>query len=291
VNIGTQKSEKITKQLIEFGKQLKLKNNGSVEIDSATWYLEGLMNYENANNNHNHNNLDFYHDSIVVYTSGESITLNELNNAYIYFTNKLTQILVDKNDTSYKCDLIDIQIKPTGLKNGETTIKIMTSMGSLPIGFNYTFGPNDYWKWGWKLGRCDIYNGLNIGKDATDQLELRMNAVAYTQPGYFTEVVELTIYPGSEYFDPNYPGTWVPYMMFFASGSGINPPEEPCLSPLELNYYLDKFAFIKIYNQPPTKIFKSVNVYYDYTVGTNSWTRVHAYSINYGKYVETQIPS
>lgn len=283
-NSEAQKSLKITKQLLDFRDNLKLKSGGSLPADSATWYLEGLLNYENANNDHNFINLNFIYDSIVIYTGGSSISTNDLNIAYGYFNNRLQQEVSVHNDTAYKFDLVDIQSINTGLKNGETVITMSASGGVHLVGVYIAFGADDFWRWGQGLGKCD---GSNLGTDATDKLEQRFNnpAVVINREGFFLNVEKNTAYFfDPQYHDPDYILGWDSQMLFSAGGIGINPPTEPCLSPQDLNYYLSKFDFIKESKCPPTKSFKNVHVKEDFFPTTGSWSRGHDYEMYFGNF-------
>lgn len=276
-------SLKTTQQLLSFREQMNLKSSSSLPADSATWYLEGLLNFENANNDHKIFGLTFNHDSLVLNTAGSNISMAELNIAYNYFSDKLNQISLAYNDTAYKFDLIDININYSGLKSGETIITMVAPSGYHLIGNYIAFEDYDYWFWGGNLGKCGNFTG-NEGIDAADKLQLRFNnPINPYEPGYFTSVEEKEAWPiETVYADPNYPGSWNPTMIFYASGTGSSPPSEPCLSPLELNYYLSKFDFIKNYNKPPGKAFKNVEV--KTTVGTqmSNWERLHYYVLYYG---------
>jgi hypothetical protein len=71
------------------------------------------------------------------------------------------------------------------------------------------------------------------------------------------------------------------YMIFETSGIGEEPTEEPCLDYNELNYYLSKFDYIKNYNKPSNKSFKSIYVYDDFALGITYWIRRHFYELYY----------
>lgn len=275
---------KIAKQLLAFHEQLNLKSGGSLQTDSAIWYLEGLLNFENANNDHHIINLTFNYDSIVVYTGGSTISIETLNSVYLYFTNRLNQISGAFIDSSYRFDLIDLSTSKNGLKNGETVIKMIAPAGLNLIGDYFAFENEDYWIWGWDLGKCGSYSGNNIGTDAADKLQQRFNSpINLLVDGYFTSVGDVEAWPWeSVYSDLNYPGSWYPSMIFYAAGSGPNPPLEPCLSPADLNYYLSKFDFIKNNCKPAGKTFKNVEVIDTYGLGVQYWERVHYYKLFYG---------
>ncbi len=283
-NTDIKASKKTTQQLLSFREQLNLKTGRSIPTDSATWYLEGLLNFENANNDHKIFDLTFNHDSLVLYTAGSTISMEELNIAYNYFSDKLNQISLAYNDTAYKFDLIDIRINYSGLKSGETIITMVAPSGYHLIGNYIAFETYDYWFWGGNLGKCGDYIGNNVGTDAADKLQARFNnPINPYEPGYFTSIEEKQAWPyETVYSDPNYPGSWYPAMIFWASGLGSSPPSEPCLSPLELNYYLSKFDFIKNYNKPPGKVFKNVEVKDTFGLSTQYWERIHYYTLFYG---------
>jgi len=208
------------------------------------------------------------------------IDMAQLNEAYNILTEKLASIQEAKGDPSYKFDVVDLEIESTNLKDGEVKLTMSSALGNLPVGFNYSFGPTDYWIWGRDLGKCGDYTGQEIGKDAAEQLEIRMNA-ATSSPGYFTEVVYRDAYP-SDFPDPNYPGQWQHYKMFSMGGNGSGPNEEPCLNPTELIYYMSNWPEIRNYLKPEGKTFKNVLVWDTYTLGVGYWQYIHLYRMSFG---------
>ena len=196
----------------------------------------------------------------------------------------MNQISLAYNDTAYKFDLIDININYSGLKSGETIITMVAPSGYHLIGNYIAFEDYDYWFWGWNLGRCGDYINNNVGTDAADKLQIRFNnPINPYEPGYFTSIEEKQAWPHETvYADPNYPGSWYPAMIFDVAGLGANPPSEPCLSPLELNYYLSKFDFIKNNCKPTGKVFRNVEVIDEHGLSTQYWERLHYYILYYG---------
>ena len=253
-----QAGTKTTKQLLAFRDNLKLKSSGSLPTDSATWYLEGLLNYENANNDHQFDGLEFFKDSIIITTLGNSLSLNELNEAYLRFTNKLNLISQTKNDSNFTFDAISLTYEPSGLKNGEAKFAMVVSGGLNIVGAYLAFGPTDYWVWGLSLGKCGPYSGGT--SNAALELEYRFNHPVIGIPsesGYYTEV-ETVYASGQEYPDPNNPGPYCDYKIFYfdAGNTGI----WPCISPTELNYYLSTFSYVMNDKKPPLKTFINVSV-------------------------------
>lgn len=279
------KPSKTTKLILDFKEKLNLKSIATLENDSATWYLEGLLNFENANNTHNLGYLEFFNDTLVLSTSGTSIDMDDLNTAYAYFTQKLNQISQQQNNPDFKFDLVNLEILTSNLKNGETKITMNASGGQNLVGVYLAFGDTDYWRWGWDLGICE---GGHIGTDAADMLELRFNnpaAGVNPLPGYFTEVeTRVAWFSATQWYDPNYTLGWMPQKLFYANGTGNNPNPEPCLSPNDLNYYLSKFDEIKNSLKPVNKQFKNVEVEEDFYTSTGTWSRGHDYYLNFGKF-------
>jgi len=280
-NPNTQMSNGITKRILAFRDNLKMKSGGSISIDSATWSLEGLLNLENANNNHQIDGLEFYYDSLVINTSEGSFSINALNDAYEHFTNELDLITQSVNNSYFAFDAVDISVVNTGLKNGEVKLVMGTSGGlqTNTVGNYIAFGSTDYWNWGMDGGKCGAYSGQGGFVDAADKLSYKFNhPLVAREAGFFTDL-ESHSASGESYPDPNNPGPYCDYKIFFfnAGNTGI----WPCLSPEELNYYLSTFPFIVNDNQPEGKTFVNVSVT---DVFFPNYTHVywHEYGLNYG---------
>ncbi len=78
-----------TQKLIDFKNKLNSKDGGSLCIESATWHLEGLLNYENANNDHKMNNLSFNYDTLQFNYLANELTYPEMEVIYKALKNKL----------------------------------------------------------------------------------------------------------------------------------------------------------------------------------------------------------
>jgi hypothetical protein len=275
-------SKKIEALILDFKDKLDnhLKDGTTYAADSAVWYVEGLLNYEQANNSHNFNGLEFYKDSVLLNATNGEIPILELNDAYAYFDGVIASILEQANDPLLNIDLIDVSISETGLKDGSVEMGVMISTGR-GTSINYTlFGGTDYWYWGNDLGACDPLNPSNVVTDAAELLEYKFNhPISVGQSGWFSSI-DSVIVMGDEYPDPNNPGPYCEAMIFFYMPP-FNPPDDPCLDYEELNYYLSKFDYIKADNQPYDKTFKSVYVgesMYPWGV-ENFW---HYYTLYYG---------
>lgn len=272
-------SKKTTEQLLAFREQLKLKNGASLPIDSANWYLEGLLNYEQANNNHQFDGLQFFYDTLVMYTSGAELSIADLNEAHTYFSNKLTEIAQAQNITDFAFDAVDISIATNGLKSGETQLTMVVGGGSNTIGYYTAFGLTDYWTWGMQGGKCGTFAGQGGLSDAAQELNYKFNhPLVVPGPGYYTDV--LPVYAdGTEFPDPNNPGPYCDYKIFWfdASNTGI----WPCLGPDELNYYLSTMPYIINAKRPVGKSYVNVNVTAMLILnGDNKYW--HSYALSYG---------
>ncbi|MBL7114017.1 MAG: hypothetical protein ISS19_18915 [Bacteroidales bacterium] len=183
----------------------------------------------------------------------------------------------NQSSPDFGFDIIDINSVETELKDG-TVVMYMESSSSDDLANNYVpFNQDDYWYWGWDLGKCNGYQGVG---DAADKLEYKFNhPIMPSSYYYFTDVVIILVEPTSQYYDPNNP--YGEYMLFRKTGPGANPPEEPCMIPDELNYYLNKFDYIKNLNKPQDKFFKCVEVIDDIIIGSG-WGRIHKYDLYYG---------
>lgn len=284
-NLGHDKarSQKVNHLIKEFKANLLQKTSGTMQLDSSVWYIEGLLNYEQANNLHNFSNLNFFRDSITLTPVNGSLSLEQINSAYDQFTATLQAMLAQQNDTGYHIDLADINLQSTGFKDGSVELVLGASGGTNGIP-NYTpFGTTDYWRWGWDLGKCGSYTG-GVGQDATDLLQYKFNHPLYAgQPGYVTDV-DLAIVTGADFpSDPANPGPYCDYIIFYTP---YNPPGfQPCLSPDELNFYLSYFDYIKEAMRPVGKTFRNVEVYPDVVYGSPS-SKIHSYYLHYGYLID-----
>ncbi len=258
------------------------KSGEYITADSAVWYLEGLLNFEKANNNHVFGDVDFYHNTLTVTVTDGQISLSELNILYITIDAWVEIIQQQSGNEDYSFDIVDLNLETTGLKSGTQNLVVSISGGVLGIGLNYyPFGTTDYWYWGYELGKCGEYSGY-IGKDASTELQRKFrNPIAVPGPGYYTDVVRIDVVPGFDtaFDDPEnapYAGT-----MLYSQG-GTNNAFDQCLSPNDLNYYLSKFDFIRNTKNPPNKQYKTVEVIYTDSPGIGYWLHIHIYKLYYG---------
>ena len=270
-NAQQTQSKRIEALILKFKDKLEnnLKDGTTYAADSATWYVEALLNYEQANNAHNFTGLEFYKDSVLLNSTNGEIPIQELDDAYSYFNGVIATILQQANDPLLNVDLIDVSFDETGLKDGTVEMELVVSTGK-GSSINYTLFPDSAdWYWGDDLGACGD-NNSGDETDAADKLEYKFNhPISVGQSGWFTGVVDIWL-DGYDYPDNSYPGNPGPHcnkMIFLYDPDAIEDP--PCIEHEELNYYLSKFDYIKADTQPTGKTFKTVDVL-DYSSGTGS---------------------
>ncbi|MBW6490651.1 MAG: hypothetical protein K0B15_05575 [Lentimicrobium sp.] len=277
-------NNKVTSILLDFKQTLKHKSTGTLIADSAEWYLEGLLNLEQANNSHEFGRVDFYHDTLIVNLIGNQVSLVDLNNLYSAISDWVNNIKQSKNNESYTFDIINLSFEETGLKNGDKNLAVSLSGGLIGYIPNYVpFDSTDYWYWCCGMGKCGDYTGQYIGRDATTELQFKFRHPLVVEPtGYFVSV-QSSLAMFYDYMDNENP--FGQYMMFYRSGYGPNVPDI-CPSPDELNYYLNKFDYIKTSKAIPGKTFSNVEVGWSHGVALPYWEAMHYYTLYFGEKIE-----
>ena len=268
-------TNKTTQKLISFRQDMFSKSGGSMTSDSAEWHLEGLLNFEQANNTHEFIQVEFLYDTLTWPASNGVISYEGLQQVYASVNDLARSMALQSGNPDYTFDVIDLQVIETGLKNGEQAVMVSLS-GGLPgtIPTYMPFDASDYWESGGLQGKCDIYAGQFMGRDATTELEDHFRG-PYTIPGYYISVD--TFYAHAfDNEDPDNP--YGDYMMWMENKNHSN----NCLSPGELNYYLSKWDFIKNKYKPVNKTYCSVDVELDVIVFPNSSEEFHTYILKYG---------
>ncbi len=277
----------IAEKLLDFKQTIQSQNKEAVlyTMEDAEWHLEGLLNYEEANNEHNWHGLEFENRTYEVPVSKGQISSSNLNLAYESFLAEINSLLAE--DENLRSDMVNINIEENQMKDGTATVGMTYSFGSIIAIPNYNpFGPDEYWNWGdpgetGSGGVCGT-NTLISTDYANDRLQDKLNNPTTTgQPGYYTNLLvkEKT---GTEYdSDLNHPN--YPYREFiiYYDANGI---WDECLSPTELNYYLSKFDFIKEDAKPANKTFASVEVIDEYIAHQHGTDLLYIYKLFYGNF-------
>ena len=247
-------------------------------ISEAEWYLEGLLNYEEANNEHTCNQLSFVNNVYQVPVTNGTISSVDLLSAYNHF---LEIIVACTQEETIFSDVIDLNIV-AATKDGDAIIEMNYSYGSMIPLLHYDLFPvNDDWLLADDWGACGN-NSSSESSSAELELEYKFNhpnTVSQTEDGYYINVITTQpIMPRDFDEDLNNPAKDQGRTRIIADNCEVS----TCLHYNELNFYLSKFDFIKEISVPSNKTFISVDVY------STTWMKgdwFHYYEIKYGDFV------
>ncbi len=276
-------AEKTTKdpiaaKLLDFKQTIQSQNKEVVlyNLEEAEWNLEGLLNFEEANNEHNWYGLEFESRTYEVPVSNGQISSSDLNHAYENFLSEISIILAD--DENLVSDIVDIEITENLLKDEIATMNMIFSFGSTVNLYNYVqFGLTEYWVWCENGGPCGSNPSTEI-TGGTDLLQYKFNHPLSTgQSGYYTNVNNTSAYPMDFPSNPNNPAYPDREYIMYQGYSWSD-----CLSPAELNFYLNHFDYIKAYKVPADKDYISVVVQDEMFGGGIFYC--HKYIFNFGDF-------
>jgi len=178
-------------------------------------------------------------------TRDNKVSVEVLGDVYDQMVDSLTMYYNGTAGSNKHVMLSDVS--SSGSSNQTLFLNPTTVLGTGNYQWPYDrFDSTDYWFWAWDQGKCGPYYDPNIQADAIDQLLYKIHhPISHPAAGYryyFIDIVTITnggypFYP-SDYPDENYPGEWEAYRLFSASGEGEEPPEQPCINPDDMNYYL-----------------------------------------------------
>ncbi len=287
-NTTSQHSE-ITMKLLDFEARLKLKSTETMQIDEAQWQLEGLLNFQKANNSHVFRDIEFFSDTIFIELEDGKIALDKLSEAHSILYGILSSYEELVDDPDYKADMIDLSFNV--IDNQNASISMGSSFGFNLVGNYPAFGSEDYWYWGLLKGKCGEYEGQYFNeRDAATELNRKVNSPWMAPAGYYVHVTTEWHIAGDHWLlddDPQNPAYPIRSKMMFYQYTHSSYPD-PCLDPDELNYYLSKFDYIAEVFKPShpaglqvgRKIVESTVV-----VSDGDYSRLHLYTIRYGYYV------
>lgn len=275
---------KITGMILNFKSSMHLKSSITLPPDSAEWYVEGLLNYEKANNDHQIADISFIRDSVMIPEVNGNISLEQLAVAYDYFELILDENAAQAGSQEFKYDVVDISITEENPSTGLLKAVMVAGGGFAPLGPYVPFASDDYWYWAWNMGKCNGYGG-GSGSDAADLLEYKINHPVLGPPGgpvlYYTDIQEIhTWFNDSRWDDISNPGPYCDKMIFVFVLPNNSPT--PCLAPDELDYYLNKFPFIEVTLRPSGKEFICIDIAEDIFTTTNYMNGFYHYYLNYG---------
>jgi hypothetical protein len=250
----------IEQKLINFKEDLTSASKDEIiyTIEEAEWNLEGLLNYEEANNENNYHGLEFVHDVYQVSLTNGGISNTDLLEAYNYFLTKITGITQDETLFS---DVVDLVIVEPESKDDAVDIEMVFSYGSSVAIYNYyQFEENEDWKLGFDWGPCG-YNTSTENSSAEQQLEYKFNnPINVGISGFYTNNGYTEAYPNEfpeDYNNPDYDEILEEGRCWIIADYCTS---NDCLSYEELNFYLNYFDYIKNEKVPSDKTYKSVSV-------------------------------
>lgn len=266
--------------LLDLRKRMKsaVRNGESMSLNDAEWNLTALENFGLCDGSKRSCEMIIDTFYTKVKTVEGNISLYDLNLAYeinkkhiVERFNSLAED--DKNIYCIKCSIEDLS------KNDSVEIKTITHMrngGGEPN--DRRFGSTDYWYDFNLRGKCGAYEGQCIGRDATTELktkiELNIPPQACNGRIYYTNIQDYCV----NYQDANY----------INGGECSDSPYPPdclytnwtyynrCLSPDELNWYLD--MILDIVNIAESTYHKNA---IEFDVFPGGWIGTHSYPPNY----------
>ena len=223
-----------------------LKEGGDLNIDSAIFYWEAALNYDYSIADSFFTCLTPRRFSLTCdLTRDNKVSVEVLGDVYDQMVDSLSSFYNGTAGSNKHVMLSDVS--SSGSSNQTLFLDLTSVLGTgnyqQPYG---RFDSTDYWFWAWDQGKCGPYYDPTIHLDAIDQLLYKIHhPISHPAQGwryYFVDIETVThqggaIYP-ILYPDENYSGEWEPYRLFSASGEGEEPPEQPCINPDDMNYYL-----------------------------------------------------
>jgi hypothetical protein len=285
--------------------QNKIKNNSfksdeTIELDSAKWYMEALLNY-------NYSTPDSSFAQLTIDTSFQmdifidngGINFADLQNAVFSLEQYLIDFYNNINDDIKFVIATDINVEENESKSSTKTITMTTAYGASyvpnPNCFP-PFGEDDYWDWGFDLGGCE--SNPATSSDAAEEIQNKINHPRCLQADetvahYIAEIENILIFP-HYYPNPNddIPNdNWLDYLIYHEYDDIY--PADYCLEPEEMNFYLEGALEIIqtelqiIQNQNPGEnwIFLNIDLHGQMIEGGEEYgdTYFHEFTVSYGR--------
>ncbi|MEA2042428.1 MAG: hypothetical protein U9N85_07735 [Bacteroidota bacterium] len=246
------------------------KSNETLSVDSAVWYIEGALNYTYGD--HDPGEIIKVDSASIPITVGENNTIEIFNIVTAYNLIEENLHNISGNNTISIADITHVEKGAKG-DNNSLSITVLVK-GGIPNLDN--FGADDYWHAGWGQGKCD--EGELSGEDAATQIAHKANFTrAFPNDGYITDIITILYYPGE--FDPYQRYLW-------SEGSDIIPEPEmtPCLTPDEMNYWLDRVKTLANLSAPDGKHVVGYRMEMDAAASSEYWLYVHTAYLSYGTF-------
>jgi len=260
-----------------------LKSSETLSLDSAVWYLEAALNYSyDEPSTAEIIKIDSVFINVPISENG-TISFEDVTTAYNELDGGVNTIFNETAGTDLDLQVADVSLKEN--TDTEATLQLTVAISDkLP---NITsFGNDAYWHAGFLEGKCGIYEGQFVGRDATTELtRVANNSKAIpAQHGYFTNIVT-TYYGGYEVGNEEY--------FFSAIGLLPAPDKTPCIQPNEMNHWLNQLKIFANIKKPANKMLITYRVILDFPTCSECeyWYLYHGAELSYGIWHSNTIPT
>ena len=176
------------------------KSGGSMELDSAVWYLEATLSYDNAYPDSISKDFTLFHSTYTINVSNGMVSEDDVEVVYDQMEDSLYYYLSSIDAEHKFIAFADVQLN--GVENNVAELEMISGYGyNLVLGTYVPFEEDDDWIWGTlgedppnypPVGKCD---GTMVGvSDGSNELEWRFNnpqcAPAGNIAGYTNYVTE-----------------------------------------------------------------------------------------------------
>ena len=252
-------------------------------LDNFYWHLEALLNYSFGDAGHSISMINFdtltYRNTLLT----DEITLSEFNEVYTMLSKDVRKIY-EKSNLPNK-SILAIRIDHC-YENSDFQAIVITRGLTRDLS-NPTFDTTDYWNSGHDYGKCGSYSNEPVGqKSAVTQLTSYLNyriplyACAGHISPYFTNIsCEHLDYRDEGFLvDSNSP---CGYKIFVNERLCSDP--YACLSPSEMNYYLNAGESVMWHYKPDDKVIVCLEYTWDVCDCLEVCPEAHFLVIAYGK--------
>ncbi len=243
----TAEDVRIQNNILNF--QDKVKNNTfksgeTIELDSAVWYLEALMNYNYSTPDSSFVNLTVDTTfSFDIPTQGDELNMTDVQEAIFAMEQHLVGFYNNIPEDVKFVIAADITIDENSFKSDSKTISMTAGYGSAYLPNPSCFPPfedDDYWWWGFDLGGCETNTAAS--SDAAEEIEYIINnpqCIQQTLAGsYIAETSSIIVWPWDyPNLNDDTPGdNWLDCLLYYEDDFIY--PIDGCLEPIEMNFYL-----------------------------------------------------
>ena len=297
-----------------FGENPGLKLSDPMHIDSCIWYVESTLNYTYADIENERDTMYFDSCFIDIDLINGRVEISEAVAAYGKFEDTLSAQYNEINESNEHFVLADIFV--TTSSSSEATLcmlSVFIAGGAInTMSFNSTY---DYWWYGQAAACSGGYcggpnNGQDTCDDAAEQIERKVRYRAAVPSGRYYSINDFTVFvrydlvrefgvPSPNYYqcdltnpnDTTENDNYYDYLIYRSYDFLPNP--HGCLSPNEMNWYLNKMEYIintKLYDcvdDIEDLDFTSLDMKGDQTSLSGNTLYVHQAIITYSELVFT----